>query len=377
MEEADILLNEISGLIEQNRKSFSSETFNMILEKSIKIVRIIPLSGRSFGPNAKPLTKTYMRFAGLTELIENELSSVLYDRQNTFSSEEAAGLIHLKDYFTLITLYNIEYLKALDNAVNIETLSREFYPKSKGLEYILYAMAQLTTRIYGIMGGIKKSEKNLKIQVDRVCAIGNMLTDSLYDYNAAKASVERYIRPLMNKEHKEYLNIDKPWAMRKAINASTSIWKVLFSLAVTYAAISTGSGAKAIGGIIGPLLNDAGKATGIEPFLLMNVIILVIGIITGIVVSMLINRYFISRGNNNSFYKKIKKQIENHIKDSPEIENIIDSAVSNLQKNTGKSASNEPEETGHEQNWSYVSNNLLGQWTKMLDEINESKIDIS
>jgi hypothetical protein len=201
---------------------------------------------------------------------------------------DAQTLKNLKKLFILSGYYSLEYLRILDSFENISIFGGYIFPKSSIFERS--KIMHFNRMIFGMHTNFQKEKESLRKQIFKLCALGNSISGSMYDYYALLYDVNTFI---IEKEHpaeKTYLGIEKRWGDRKAIQRILSIFLTIQSLAYAFIA--------ALASVHGNLLLIG--QTGVIGTIIFS-------LCTGLGLSVFLHRFMIFIGKRNKFYlEKIK-----------------------------------------------------------------------
>lgn len=239
----------------------------------------------------------------ISDTITNTINSL--NEQINANSENAAyvkDLNNIKNSFLSMQAYTIEYLRLLDYTTTFSTLCGYIFPKNSIFEKT--KIMPVNRRIFGFTIGIKRTEANIRKQMLKVYSLGNLVIDSLYPYNSFKENIDEFIDSSKNPKEKTAIGMQKGWGTRRAIQRFSSIITAV-QLAIVTACV------------------ELVKA----PFTMSIIVTSAKFIFTGLGPSLILHRLSIGFGNNDSFYKKKKRELNKELRNKEILKNSLQNFV--------------------------------------------------
>ncbi|MGA2089920.1 MAG: trehalase family glycosidase, partial [Endomicrobiales bacterium] len=261
----------------------------LILVKAKEIIEETKLSSNTFGPDYKKSAMVYRLISRLALATAGDIEKAL--ALNSLDKKQRDDLSQLKEKFGVVSLYALEYLRAIDYASVLEVLSAYFYNRAAWMER--FNIAPLIRKIFSVDKGFKQSKKGLLTQLALVAALGNYIKPGLYDRTKMYPAMNSYIETLEYKNgHHEFL-WDTLWDNRKALQYTLTVVVGVIILIVAPPTFSFG-------------------ITGI-PSLLSS----------GFIVNIILHWFFISKGTKDTFYTTNKAITQRYLAGASELAAVI------------------------------------------------------
>jgi hypothetical protein len=226
-----------------------------------------------------------------------ELIAAYLNENGGITPNDRQSLENLKRMFISVEYYALEYLRTLDAFENISILGGYIFPSSSLFER---SKIMLFNRIiFGIHTNFKKEKEALRKQIFKLCALGNSINSSMYDYYDILRRANAFIDEKEHPGEKTYLGIEKRWIDRKAIQRILSIFLTVQSLINAFIAAMTSVNGNLF------LIGQTGAIGAI-----------IFSFCTGLGLSIFLHRFMIFIGKRNEFYtgkiKTLSKSDEIH-----------------------------------------------------------------